>query len=108
MARRGAALSALSATVAVAFGSLFHAFSVLVTDEAAGSEFSTSPTAYGETVLVGGGLALAGAGGRRPRHAAHHGPGSLLGGLGLVTLGLAGSGWQIVAASWLLICPGER
>jgi MFS family permease len=109
MARRGAALSALSATVAVAFGSLFYAFSVLVTDEAAGSEFSTSllSTAYGGTVLVGGGLAfvvgrVVDARGVR----LIMGLGSLLGGLGLVSLGLADSGWQIIAASWLLIGPG--
>ncbi len=61
MAKRPLAMAGLTATVAVAFGSLFYAFSVLITAEAAGSDFSTSvlSIAYGGTVLIGGALAFA-------------------------------------------------
>jgi hypothetical protein len=102
------ALAALSATVSVAFGSLLYAFSVLVTDRAAGSDFSTGvlSAAYGGTVLVGGGLAFAvgrvvDARGVR----LVMGAGSVVGAAGLVGLSASTSDWQVLAASWLLIGP---
>lgn len=108
MARRGVALAGLSATVSVAFGALLYALSVLVTDRAAGSEFSTGvlSTAYGGTVLVGGGLAfvigrVVDARGVR----LVMGLGSVLGAAGLAALAAAHSNWQVLAAAWLLIGP---
>lgn len=102
------ALAALSATVAVAFGCLLYAFSVLVTEQAAGSEFSKAvlSTAYGGTVLVGGGLAfvigrVVDARGVR----LVMGAGSVVGAAGLAALGSATAPWQVMAASWLLIGP---
>ena len=49
----------VSSGVAVAFGAMFYAVSVMLTDEAAGAEFSTTTIsiAYGGLTLVGGGLA---------------------------------------------------
>lgn len=108
MASRAAALGALAATVSVAFGTLLYAFSVLVTESAAGSEFSTGllSAAYGGTVLVGGGLAFVvgpAVDARGVRLAM--GAGSLLGAAGMVGLATASHGWQVIAASWLLIGP---
>ena len=58
----------LSGGVAVAFGAMFYAMSVMLTDTAAGAEFSTTvlSAAYGGFVLVGGGLAFV-IGGRADR-----------------------------------------
>lgn len=102
------ALAALSTTVAVAFGTLLYAFSVLVTEQAAGGEFSTGllGTAYGGTVLVGGGLAFAvgrvvDARGVR----LVMGAGAVAGGAGLAALASATAAWQVLAAAWLLIGP---
>lgn len=105
---RSAAFAGLSATVAVAFGVLFYAFSVLITDRAAGSDFSTAvlSIAYGGTVLVGGGLAFV-----VGRYVDTHGVrgmvgiGSALGALGLLGLGASTQAWQVVAAAWLLMGP---
>lgn len=108
MGSRPRALAGLSATVAVAFGTLFYAFSVLVTERAAGSEFSTGllSTAYGGTVLVGGGLAFA-IGRVVDRRGVRlvMGSGAVLGGAGLAAIALAQSPWQVVAAAWLLMGP---
>ena len=99
----------ISATVVVGFGALLYAFSVLLTKEAAGSEFSTTTlsVAYGGSVLIGGGMAF-----WIGRHADRHGVrsivalGSILGALGLIGFGAAQEPWQIMAVSWLLIGPG--
>ncbi|HEX2153490.1 MAG TPA: MFS transporter [Acidimicrobiia bacterium] len=101
-------MAALSATVAVAFGVLLYAFSVLVTDRAAGSEFSTGilSTAYGGTVLVGGGLAfLIGRFVDQRGVRLVMGAGAVTGAAGLAALSAARSNWQVLAAAWLLIGP---
>ncbi len=98
----------MSGGVAVAFGSMFYAVSVMLTDTAAGAEFSTTvlSLAYGGFVMVGGGLAfLIG------RRADRHGIRTLtvagfgLGAAGLIVFGRATEPWQVVAASWLLMGP---
>ncbi len=105
---RWASLTILASVVAVSFGSLFYAYSVLITDRAAGGRFSTTAlsTAYSGFVLVGGLVALA-----VGRTADRHGVrplvfvGSILGAAGLLSISVAGSAWQVVAASWLLLGP---
>ena len=98
----------LSLTVMAAFGILFYGFSVYLTDEAAGSEFSTTALslAYSGAVLSGGLLAMP-----VGRYADRHGIrlilglGSVLGLLGLAAFSAAQESWQVVAAWWLLIGP---
>ncbi len=98
----------LSLTVMAAFGILFYGFSVYLTDEAAGSEFSTTALslAYSGAVLSGGLLAMP-----VGRYADRHGVrlilglGSVLGLLGLAAFSAAQESWQVVAAWWLLIGP---
>ncbi|HSR16200.1 MAG TPA: MFS transporter [Gemmatimonadales bacterium] len=99
---------ALSGGVAVAFGSMFYAMSVLLTEEAAGGRFSTTALslAYGGFVLAGGGSAYwigkqADRRGVRPLIVL----GFALGSAGLVAFGRATEPWQVVAASWLLLGP---
>lgn len=99
---------ALAGLVLMAFGSLFYAFSVLVTEEAAGGEYSTTvlSTAYAGAVLVGGGLAFVV--GRRADRRGVRGLavlGAVLGALGLFALAASRQPWQVVAAGWLLIGP---
>ena len=98
----------LSIVVMVSFGSLFYAYSVLITEEAAGSEFSTSllSTAYGGFVLIGGLLAVL-VGRYADRHGVRRvlGVGTAFGGAGLASLSVAGSSLEVIAASWLLMGP---
>lgn len=101
-------LAALASLVAVSFGTMFYAYSVLITDEAAGGRFSTTAlsTAYGGFVLVGGLLAIvvgraADAYGVRPLVLL----GSLFGAAGLLVISIAGAAWQVMVASWFLLGP---
>jgi MFS family permease len=106
--RRWFSLIILASLVAVSFGSLFYAYSVLITDKAAGGRFSTTAlsTAYSGFVLVGGLFAFA-----IGRTADRRGVrplvllGSILGAAGLLSISVAGSAWQVIAASWLLLGP---
>jgi len=98
----------LSGGVVVGFGSLFYAFSVLLTGKAAGGDFSTTvlSVGYGGTVLVGGGLAypigrVADRVGITPIVVT----GAGVGAVGLLALASAREPWQVLAASWLLIGP---
>jgi MFS family permease len=99
---------ALSLLVMVAFGTLFYAYSVFITEEGAGAEFSISllSLAWTGAILVGGASAfLVG------RYADRHGVrglmgfGSVVGATGLVLLGASQSSLQLVLVSWLLIGP---
>ena len=98
----------LSGGVAVAFGAMFYAMSVMLTDSAAGSVFSTSTLsmAYGGFTLVGGGLAFV-IGKRADRVGVRSLTiaGFVLGALGLAAFGRATQPWQVVAASWSLMGP---
>jgi predicted MFS family arabinose efflux permease len=101
-------LAVISIVVAVSFGSLFYAYSVLITDDAAGGRFSTTAlsTAYAGLVLVGGVLAYvvgrtADRRGVRPLILI----GSVLGSSGLLLLSVASEPWHVIAVSWLLMGP---
>lgn len=98
----------LGSAVAIAYGSVFYAFSVLITGDAAGAEFSTTAlsAAYGLFVLVSGGLAavvgrLADRHGIRPLVAA----GMAAGAAGMALLGRSGSPWQIMVVGAALLGP---
>lgn len=102
------AIVALSATVMVAFGAMFYAFSVFLTEDAAGAEFSNTVLSlgFGGSSLVGGLIAFpvgrfADARGVRSVFAL----GSLLGCLGLTAFAYASEAWHVLAAWWLLIGP---
>lgn len=99
---------ALSVLVMVAFGTLFYAYSIFITREAAGAEYSISllSVAWTGAVLVGGGFAFV-VGRTADRHGVRGimGIGALVGAAGLVLLGASQTGWQLVLASWLLIGP---
>lgn len=101
-------LLALSMTVTVSYGVLLYAVSVLITEEAAGSVFSTTvlSAGYGGALLVSG--VLAPAVGRRAdrigvRLILVAGIGA--GGLGVFAFSVADQPWQVLAAFWLLIGP---
>ncbi len=108
MESRRLALAGLSATVSVAFGALLYALSVLITDEAAGAEFSVGllSLGYGGTVLVGGGLAYV-VGRAADRHGVRSivAIGTVLGAGGLAALASAREPWQVLLAMWFLIGP---
>ena len=99
---------ALSVLVMVAFGTLFYAYSIFITKEAAGAEYSISllSVAWTGAILVGGAFAFF-----VGRHADQHGVrgimglGTIVGAAGLVLLGASQTGWQLVLVSWLLIGP---
>lgn len=92
----------------VAFGTLFYAYSIFITEEAAGAEYSISllSLAWTGAVLVGGGFAFV-VGRRADRHGVRGimGLGTVVGATGLVLLAASQTGWQLVLVSWLLIGP---
>jgi MFS family permease len=98
----------LGATVIVGFGALLYGFSVLVTDQAAGAEFSTTVLsgAFGGAVLTGG---LAGI--FVGRWADRRGVRSIVAIGSVATLvGMAGFAWardpwQVLAVWWLVLGP---
>ena len=101
-------IAALSVLVMVAFGTLFYAYSIFITEEAAGAEYSISllSLAWTGAVLVGGGFAFV-VGRRADRHGVRGimGLGTVLGATGLILLAASQAGWQLVLVSWLLIGP---
>jgi MFS family permease len=99
---------ALSVLVMVAFGTLFYAYSIFITQEAAGAEYSISllSVAWTGAVLVGGGFAfVVGRTADRRGVRGIMGIGTLVGAAGLVLLAASQTGWQLVLVSWLLIGP---
>ena len=92
----------------VAFGTLFYAYSIFITEEAAGAEYSISllSLAWTGAVLVGGGFAFV-VGRRADRHGVRGimGLGTVVGATGLILLAASQTGWQLVLVSWLLIGP---
>ena len=101
-------IAALCFVVTVGYGTLFYGFSVLISDPAAGGEFSRGllSAAYGGAVLTGG-LAAIPIG----RLADGHGvrgvitAGALVGAGGLLAFATATEGWQVLAIWWLLLGP---
>lgn len=101
-------MAALCFVVTIGYGTLFYAFSVLITDPAAGGEFSRGvlSAAYGGAVLTGG-LAAIPIG----RLADEHGvrglmaTGALLGAGGLLAFATATEAWHVLAIWWLVLGP---
>src|SRR4051812_20832650 len=96
---------ALCLIVTVAYGALYYGFAVLITDDAAGGEFSRAllSTAYGGAVLTSGVAALpvgrlADRIGVRPIMTL----GALLAAVGMLAFSLAAQAWQVLAVWWLL------
>lgn len=101
---------ALSTLVMVAFGTMLYAFSVFVTADAAGAEFSVSvlSVAWTGTVLVGGGLAfVVGRVADQRGLRVVMGLGAVVGAAGLGAMGLAHEPWQVIVAAWFLIGPAS-
>jgi hypothetical protein len=99
---------ALALVVTVSYGALFYGFSVLVTDQAAGSAFSVTvlSAAYGGAVLSAGAAAIAvGRIADRFGVRAIIGAGALLGALGLVAFASASASWQVLAIWWAVLGP---
>jgi MFS family permease len=100
----------LAITVMVGFGVTLYGFSIYVTDQAAGGDFSKTvlSLAYGGSVFVGGLLALP-VGRYADRHGVRGivGAGVLLGSAGLFVFSISAQPWQVVAGWWLLIGPAQ-
>jgi len=94
--------------VLVAFGVSLYAMSVLLTEEAAGGEFSISllSAAFGGSAIVAGLLAP-----RVGRHADDHSVrgitllGGLLGGVAMLLFAGAREPWHVLVAFWLFLGP---
>jgi MFS family permease len=99
---------ALGSLVAVAYGTLFYATSILITEEAAGSVFSktTLSSAYGASVLVSGLLAYW-VGRSADRRGIRHlsAIGTVLGSSGLLVLAGAQQPWHVAAAFVAFVGP---
>ena len=100
----------LAITVMVGFGVILYGFSIYVTDQAAGGDFSKTvlSLAYGGSVFVGGLLALP-VGRYADRHGVRGivGAGALLGSVGLFVFSISVQPWQVVSGWWLLIGPAQ-
>jgi MFS family permease len=105
---RAPLIAALCFVVTVGYGTLFYSFSVLITDPAAGGEFSCGllSAAYGGAVLTGG-LAAIPIGRLADEHGVRRliAAGALLGGCGLLAFASATEAWQVLAIWWLLLGP---
>jgi MFS family permease len=103
-------IAALCLIVSVAYGALYYGFSVLISDSAAGGDFSRGllSSAYGGAVLTGG-LAAVPVGRLADRHGVRWliAGGGVLGTAGLLAFAAATSGWQVLAAWWLVLGPAS-
>jgi MFS family permease len=101
-------IAALCLVVTVAYGALYYGFSVLITERAAGAEFSRGllSLAYGGAVVTAGLAAVPV--GRFADRAGVRGvmaAGSAIGAAGLVAFAAASRGWHVVAVWWLILGP---
>ncbi|TLP97354.1 MFS transporter [Nesterenkonia salmonea] len=100
----------LALSVGVGFGAILYGTSVLITSSAAGAQFSLSllSLAFSGSVLTGAAAAVP-----VGRYADRHGIravvalGGLLVFMGFLGFAVSSSGWQVLAAWWLLIGPGS-
>jgi MFS family permease len=96
--------------VSVAYGALYYGFSVLISDSAAGADFSRGllASAYGGAVLTGG-LAAVPVGRLADRHGVRFliAGGGVLGAVGLAAFAAATHGWQVLAVWWLVLGPAS-
>ncbi|NOX24242.1 MAG: MFS transporter [Actinobacteria bacterium] len=102
------AVFSLAGLVAVAYGTQLYALSVMVTEKAAGGEFSISllSAGFGGAAIVAG-LSAPLVGRIADRHSVRGliGFGALMSGGAFGLFAVATEGWQIVAAFWLLLGP---
>ena len=102
------AIFAMSIFVMVAFGVTLYAMSVLLTEDAAGGEFSISllSAGFGGSAVIAGLLAP-----RIGAHADDHSIrgltilGGILGAAGMFLFAAAQSGWVVLIAFWVLLGP---
>lgn len=94
----------------VAFGVILYGFSIFVTEEAAGADFSKTvlSIAYGGSVVVGGLLAVpVGTWADRRGVRSILAVGGVLAGTGMWLFSIAQASWQAIAAWWILIGAGS-
>ena len=101
-------LLTLSVTVSIAYGALFYGFSVLLSDAAAGGEFTSTvlSAAFGGAVVTGGLTSVVV--GRVADHQGIRriiGLGGATGGVGLLLFSLATAPVQVLLIWWLLLGP---
>jgi MFS family permease len=105
---RAALIFALCVVVTVAYGALYYGFAVLITDDAAGADFSRAAlsSAYGGAVVTSG-LAAVPVGRIADRIGvrAIMAVGTLVGAAGLLGFSAATHGWQVLAVWWLVLGP---
>lgn len=100
----------LAVTVGVGFGAILYGFSVLMTDQAAGSVFSSGVLsgAFAGSVLTGAAVAVP-IGRRTDRHGVRGvlALGGTLVAAGFATFAVSVAPWQVLTSWWLLIGPGS-
>jgi MFS family permease len=101
-------IAALCLVVTVAYGALYYGYAVLITDPAAGGEFSRAllSAAYGGAVITGG-IAAVPLGRISDRHGVRGvmAAGAVVGAAGLLLFAGATSQWQVLVAWWALLGP---
>jgi MFS family permease len=101
-------IAALCLVVSIAYGTLYYAFAVLITEPAAGGEFSRGvlSAAYGGSVLTSG-LAAIPVGRAADRFGVRWlmAGGALAGAGGLLLFSVASASWQVLAVWWLVLGP---
>lgn len=101
-------IAALCLIVSVAYGALYYGFAVLITEPAAGGEFSRAllSAAYGGAVITGGAAAIP-VGRLADRHGVRGlmATGAVLATAGLVLFSFAEAGWQVLAVWWVVLGP---
>ncbi|HET6551576.1 MAG TPA: MFS transporter [Solirubrobacter sp.] len=109
-AARAPLIAALCLVVSVAYGALYYGFAVLITEPAAGGDFSRGllSAAYGGAVLTGGAAAIP-VGRAADRFGVRWliAGGALLGAAGLLGFAAAGAAWQVLAVWWLVLGPAS-
>jgi len=101
-------IAALCFVVSVAYGALYYGFAVLISEPAAGGEFSRSllSAAYGGAVLTGGAAAVpVGRVADRRGVRGLMALGGVLGAVGLLLFATAQAGWEVLGVWWLLLGP---
>jgi MFS family permease len=101
-------IAALCFVVSVAYGALYYGFAVLISEPAAGGEFSRSllSAAYGGAVLTGGAAAIpVGRVADRRGVRGLMALGGVLGAVGLLLFATAQAGWEVLGVWWLLLGP---
>jgi MFS family permease len=105
---RAPLIGALCLVVTVAYGALYYGFAVLITERAAGADFSRGllSLAYGGAVVTAGLAAVpVGRVGDRAGVRAVMTAGSLIGAAGLVAFAAGTRGWHVLAVWWLVLGP---